>query len=621
MELGLDIKRKPQQHLINILRSTSQHHPNFTLFLGAGASITSGIKPAQELISEWREVYSEMHGFEKLVEQHWYEKVNEYSELFESLYDQPSQRREFIETCIEEGVPSWGYIYLVNLLIENCFNTVFTTNFDDLLNEACYSYSKNLRPIVSAHDSSITSIRLTSSRPKIIKLHGDFLFDNIKNTIRELESLEDNMRAKFKQFATEFGMIVIGYAGNDRSIMDTLNTLLHTDRCFPHGIYWCVMKGAKLSGEVENLSRFPRFHIVEIEGFDDFFAELHDSLGLRLQQEVSNPYAALASKLDSFVEKINDDKYNQSLVIERDRQDLSRNIQNIFSANSVIKKLEETINNANVSAKAESNSSEYINSVLKQLENDIQIVRGEDDNPEINTIPHALLAAVAFHEERFDDALEYSLKALKTRVSIDAISTGINAIIHLDRMDQFKFFKDQLLKVKRLGSKQVSNLISTVVELISGSKYEEAIKLLDTIEIVSNFSDESHPFLVLNRALAMRLLGQDIPVDLEDDLTQQLDLAIDRNDNWLGFGLAICLGNSRVAIELVNNFDLYEAEAILSRDMPILKGVEGNDLDEITNALNFIVASSENFDVDLEISENVVHIDRPKTLTNGEDND
>jgi hypothetical protein len=44
------MKIRPQQHLINILTSTKQHHPNFTLFLGAGASISSGVDSAGGMI-------------------------------------------------------------------------------------------------------------------------------------------------------------------------------------------------------------------------------------------------------------------------------------------------------------------------------------------------------------------------------------------------------------------------------------------------------------------------------------------------------------------------------------------------------------------------------------------
>ena len=85
----------------------------------------------------------------------------------------------------------------MKLIAAGYFNTVFTTNFDDLLNEAFYRFS-HVRPVVCAHDSSISGVTITSDRPKIIKLHGDYLFDNIKTTLRETESLEMNMRMNFR---------------------------------------------------------------------------------------------------------------------------------------------------------------------------------------------------------------------------------------------------------------------------------------------------------------------------------------------------------------------------------------------------------------------------------------
>ena len=292
---------KPAKHLINLIDKTKDHHPNFTLLLGAGASVESGIKSGQQLIQQWRREYSEIHTAKnaaKLQEQRWYNQPEEYSVLFETLFDQPSLRRELIESLIKDANPSWGYVYLVNLIRENVFNTVSTTNFDDLLNEACYLFTTDVRPIVCSHDSSIRSIRVFSSRPKIIKLHGDFLFDSIKNTVRELENLEDNMREKFRQCAGEFGLIVLGYGGNDRSIMDTLDALLRNDDYFPHGIYWCV-RGSDIPPRVDELQRFSNFHVININGLNDFFATLHSSLGLGAP--IDDPYVAVKDRLRSLV--------------------------------------------------------------------------------------------------------------------------------------------------------------------------------------------------------------------------------------------------------------------------------------------------------------------------------
>ena len=73
-------------------------------------------------------------------------------------------------------------------------------------------------------------------------MHGDYLFDGIKSSMREVETLEDNMRKKFTEFAKNYGLIVLGYAGNDRSIMEILSYLLKRDSYFSHGIYWCIRK-------------------------------------------------------------------------------------------------------------------------------------------------------------------------------------------------------------------------------------------------------------------------------------------------------------------------------------------------------------------------------------------
>lgn len=285
---------------MHLLKSSKSHHPGFLLFLGAGASVESGVKSANDMIEEWREIHQKLYGESK---KHSAE-TNVYSYLFESLYDQPSQRREYIESCVERASPSWGYIYLVNLIRMRVFNTVFTTNFDDLLNEACYLFSTDVRPVVCAHDSSIRSIRIATKRPKIVKLHGDFLFDSIKNTVRELESLEANMREKLRQFSSEFGMIVIGYSGRDRSIMDTLDALLRNDDSFPHGVYWCVRRGDNVAEAVDHLCRFPRFHLVEITGFDSFFAELHNDICDETHPLIKNPYGVVAQKLGSLLQNL-----------------------------------------------------------------------------------------------------------------------------------------------------------------------------------------------------------------------------------------------------------------------------------------------------------------------------
>tara|TARA_R110000751_G_scaffold292826_1_gene400233 strand:- start:877 stop:2676 length:1800 start_codon:yes stop_codon:yes gene_type:complete len=580
---------KPQKHLINILKSTERHHPNFTLFLGAGASVTSGVDNANTLIKRWREAYIDMHGEDALTTQHWHSKANEYSELFEALYDQPSQRREFIECCIEDASPSWGYIYLVNLLRNKNFNTVFTTNFDDLLNEACYTFSKDLRPLVSAHDSSIGSIRLTSNRPKIIKLHGDFLFDNIKNTVRELESLEDNMRSKFKQYASEFGMIVIGYAGNDRSIMDNLNTLLHTDTNFPHGIYWCIRKGSSVSPDVENLTRFPRFHLIEIEGFDEFFAEINNSLNIPLQDEVSDPYTALANKLDNFVSNINEDGEHNS-VIQNDINSLSDHIQHIHSALALVSRIKDTLSKVEESA-----TREQLQDIVKQLTSDTQIIKNEHDDLLVISTPKVLLAAAAFREGAYEDALSFSLETLKSKARVDTISIAIKSMAKLNDFDGLEEVITHFKQISKLTNKELSTLISTAVDLLANQSYIEARRLLQLTQNKKYIDEKFDVYLNLNLALTYKLNQENINSNVFSLLEEHLDSTIDENDYWLSFGLSILLEKEDILLSCAKEFDEVEFSNVLHGDMPILTLIS----DDLYAKLK-LLASSAGFMFDTE---------------------
>lgn len=530
------IRRLPQSHLINIIKSTRDHHPNFVLMLGAGSSVTSKVKLAKDMIREWRDRHFEMYGHSEekpedyLKKQAWFDTSEEYSILFESLFDQPSQRREFIETCIKSANPSWGYIYLVNLLMKGIFNTVFTTNFDDLLNEACYTFSSEVRPIVCAHDSSISSIRITSSRPKIIKLHGDFLFDNIKNTIRELESLEQNTQDKFKQFASEFGFIVLGYAGNDRSVMDTFNTLLKFDNYFPHGIYWCVRKGAQLSSKVDLLTRHPKFKIVEIDGFDEFFADLHSKLDIPLQTEMSDPYAALVKRLNTLTELTNIPDENPHPVIEKD-----------------IRKLVQKITSSSVSV---------------------------DTGKQIETlpIPYGLLADSATRNKKYDEALKFRLKEIENTPNPRAFLGVFDMMLKSQDWECEDRIMKELFSSKSIFSATPSSLFDIVLILIMAEKFDNADKILDlSYDIYKQYQGEFDvDYFALNKLQIKKHKGEGFS---EQEIRTLNEIAKDESP-YSRFGANALLDNIEEVEDALLVIQASEDISYISK-WPIAKFVSG----------------------------------------------
>lgn len=333
-------KEKKISDLVRFLSIRCDETPNYSLLMGAGCSITSGIKSGTQLINDWKKEIIEyaddydtsITSDEYFEKQNWFDERNPYSSLFEKRYDLQRQRRAFVENEVANKNPSIGYAYLVKLIENNYFNAIFTTNFDDLLNEAFYRFS-NVRPVVCAHDSAITSITVTSKRPKIIKLHGDYLFEDIKSTLRETESLEGNMKNKFIEFSKDYGLIVVGYAGNDRSIMDILSFLLKKEEFFKNGIYWCIRKGDEnISDDLKKLLWKDKVFFIQIEGFDELMAELNKRLNkgvLPIDNAIlsSEHQIKLINSLTSneYVEKSN------SKIIQEDSKRLKKMVNhNIF---------------------------------------------------------------------------------------------------------------------------------------------------------------------------------------------------------------------------------------------------------------------------------------------------
>ncbi|HEA3129706.1 TPA: SIR2 family protein [Aeromonas hydrophila] len=326
----LSHKERSVSDLIDYIKTkVGGQNPNYSLLLGAGASFTSGINTGVDLINEWRkEIYLRLSGEKNYSEKEaieylkskegvWYTQSNEYSSLFEKKFDLPSQRRRFVEKEVDNRLPSIGYSYLVSLVNNAYFNTIYTTNFDDLINEAFYQFS-HTRPFLCAHDSSIKGVSINSTRPKIIKLHGDYLFDDIKSTLRETESLEGNTRDKLVEFCKEYGLVIVGYSGNDRSIMDVLNHLLKTDEYLKNGLYWCLRENDHINPELRKLLWKERVYYVKIDGFDELMADIHHNIlgGMSLNDNFKH------SKRDSIIELFTEDKYSLSSTSDKIKTDI-----------------------------------------------------------------------------------------------------------------------------------------------------------------------------------------------------------------------------------------------------------------------------------------------------------
>jgi tetratricopeptide (TPR) repeat protein len=249
----------------------------YAWFLGAGASLSSGAPLAATITCDVkRRLFRSIHGHDAAGEaeiEQWLRALGRlqdpdraYGEALEWLLPRPRQRRNLLYEYLIDARPSPGYVGLVELARRSLLRIALTTNFDDLLKQAAGAVGQRLREV--AHGAAAGDFEWPPRDPTLLKLHGDFLFDSIRNTESELEALEEKQTDRLQRSAADGGLVVIGYRGADESIMSVLEELDDV----PLGLYWLHLPTERPHGRVEHLlSREWAYHVV-IEGFDEFVA-------------------------------------------------------------------------------------------------------------------------------------------------------------------------------------------------------------------------------------------------------------------------------------------------------------------------------------------------------------
>ena len=262
----------------------------FCFILGAGASKTSGIPTGGELVQQWIKELKESD--EEDLRKWLKEKaINEddlashYSDIFDKRFEfSKKDGFAFLEKAMEGVEPSCGYSVLAQILANGKHNIVITTNFDSLTEDALFIYTQK-KPLVIGHASLADYISTNLTRPIIIKIHHD-LFFSPKNGVDDVGCLDKNFSKNLKDIFKYYTPLVIGYGGNDGSLMSFLEELDH----FEESIFWFYIEGNRPKERIINLIKKVSGKFVPIKGFDDLMIQLGDKLELQ--------------KLDTEIEKI-----------------------------------------------------------------------------------------------------------------------------------------------------------------------------------------------------------------------------------------------------------------------------------------------------------------------------
>lgn len=231
----------------DLVRAVRKCKGNYAFLIGAGTSKEAGIPTSGELIERWREeVYRDQkpgEDFDDWVDSRESEIPDhrtKYGFWFEKACPGRESRREYIRDLVEEQTPTPGIIVLASMMAEDYVPVTLTPNFDDLLYDAFYLFLED-KPLLVNHDAIAPQMKLTSDRPTIVKLHGDYLYDNLKNTANETTELEENMQDAMKHILRDHDLVIVGYSGEDDSIM----SVLQDESSLNYEVFWCGRSDAK----------------------------------------------------------------------------------------------------------------------------------------------------------------------------------------------------------------------------------------------------------------------------------------------------------------------------------------------------------------------------------------
>ena len=235
----------------------------FTLMLGAGASMGSGVPSTPKIMRELLERFGNAI------------TGNTEEERFDLLWRQSADaaRRLYLKPYLDLA-PSPGYLKLAQLIDAGYFDVVVTFNFDRLLETALDGVDglgyKTLIRGETVDDEMLHLVELREPRVKVAKLHGSLQSaDHFLFAAEEMNRYPEPIEAMLRK-VTAADIIICGYAFNDLCVV----------RAFSEqgGSVVCVDP----SGVPKNLRVFTKNRRSEglaiTEYFDRFMEALHGQL-------------------------------------------------------------------------------------------------------------------------------------------------------------------------------------------------------------------------------------------------------------------------------------------------------------------------------------------------------
>ena len=206
-----------------------------------------------------------------------------YKKLFARRFGVTAQQgNHFLQKEMEGKEPGLGYVILAHIMASSMHNLVITTNFDRMVEDALAYYTKKM-PLVLGHETALNYAQNKFDRPTVVKLHRDILLSPL-NRDDETGTLKEGWETSLDKILGHYCTIVLGYGGNDGSLMGYLEATKDAEDRQP--VLWCMRKQDKTPDKL-NDALSDKDSLIKIDGFDEFMFKLAKIFDITFPQSKS----------------------------------------------------------------------------------------------------------------------------------------------------------------------------------------------------------------------------------------------------------------------------------------------------------------------------------------------
>lgn len=148
-----------------------------------------------------------------------------------------------------------------------------TTNFDRLLEKAFEL--EGITPQVISHEGDISQATpvVHSKKPTIIKINGDYIDCQFRNTTEELDEYPEQMKLYLHRIFEDYGLVTCGWSGEwDKGLISIINNAVHSR----YNSFFAYI--GEPNDSLKTLSQNRLGELMPIGSADNLFSELYEQI-------------------------------------------------------------------------------------------------------------------------------------------------------------------------------------------------------------------------------------------------------------------------------------------------------------------------------------------------------